>query len=292
MGINEMMSNISNNCSGPDSEGMKLFLGIAYIPVAVVGLLVNGSAVFVFLCKKAAWNDTHVYTLSLASANCALVLFLPFRIYDAFRPMKLSAFCTFLVSTHYINMYASIFTRTAISIHRCVLLKFPIQRRTRDSQKTIAFAVCILIWVTVVTICATFIEENLPAHMKMCYKRSDEPLSGTFILLLEILGFLLPLFIITLCSMQTIFVLMKNETAKIKMVFVRIITANLIVFVICYSPIHVGLFLRFNAGKFVNCKQYNLISSYYQICEWIATTNCCWDFVAFYCLLKTLYRID
>uniref|UniRef100_A0A4W5PB88 G-protein coupled receptors family 1 profile domain-containing protein n=1 Tax=Hucho hucho TaxID=62062 RepID=A0A4W5PB88_9TELE len=268
--------------------------GGSYLSVFLVGLLLNMASLRVFFVKRASWTDTHIYMLNLAAADCALILFLPFRVYNAFQCLGITHFCTFLISTHYINMYASIFTVTAISVHRYLAVKFPFQTRAWRSKK-VAVGVCGAIWVTAVTICGVFSDANHPQKLLTCYqRRKDIPLPVGFLAVLEVLGYLLPLLIIVFCSTQTVMVLLKEkvqeETTVEKRNIIGIITANLIVFVVCYTPIHLGYLLKYlaitNHWKTLNW------DAFWLVCEWIATTNCLLDSISYYFLLKQFYSED
>uniref|UniRef100_A0A674D4Q8 G-protein coupled receptor 35-like n=2 Tax=Salmo trutta TaxID=8032 RepID=A0A674D4Q8_SALTR len=279
------MCNNNNTCE------VEILQAVGYLPVFLVGLLLNMAALRVFLAKRAMWTDTHIYMLNLAAANCSLVFFLPFRIYNAFHHLDRTHFCTFLISTHYINMYASILTVTAISIHRYLAVKYPFHTRTWRSKK-VAAVVCGTIWVTVVTICAWFRKDNDPRKLVTCYEVSQEnTLSLEFLVVLEVLGYLLPVLILVFCSTQTIRVLMKEkdeDTTVEKRNIIGIVTANLIVFVVCYTPIHLGFLLRFLSKK-NTWDSLKLVRDFWLVCEWIATTNCFLDSISYYFLLKQFY---
>nr|XP_046177935.1 G-protein coupled receptor 35-like [Oncorhynchus gorbuscha] len=281
------MCNNNNTCE------VEILQAVGYLPVFLVGLLLNMAVLRVFLAKRAMWTDTHVYMLNLAAANCSLVFFLPFRIYNAFHRLDRTHFCTFLISTHYINMYASILTVTAISIHRYLAVKYPFHTRTWRSKK-VAAVVCGTIWVTVVTICAVFRKDNDPRKLITCYELSQEStLSVEFLVVLEVLGYLLPVLILVFCSTQTIRVLMKEknedeDTTVEKRNIIGIVTANLIVFVVCYTPIHLGFLLRFLFKK-NKWESFKLVRDFWLVCEWIATTNCFLDSISYYFMLKQFY---
>uniref|UniRef100_A0A8C9W1Y7 G-protein coupled receptors family 1 profile domain-containing protein n=1 Tax=Scleropages formosus TaxID=113540 RepID=A0A8C9W1Y7_SCLFO len=268
------------NCSNT-MEG-SVFQKVAYIPVFTAGLLLNGFAVYIFLRGRSGWTETHVYTFSLAVANCALLLFLPVRTYDAFRRLAPDTFCTFLVSTHYLNMYVSIFTRTAISVHRCVAVNFPMRRRAWGLQKPVAGAVCALIWAVAVALSAAF-NWNSAGSLNCCYERKWEPLRNGLFELLVVVGFFIPLGVITACTVRTVFCVLRCSRAT---GVVSIMTVNLVVFATCYSPIHWAFFLKFRA---TSCS--SLVYSFYHVSEWMATTNCCWDALAYYFLFKKFFYI-
>ncbi|XP_029929894.1 G-protein coupled receptor 35 [Myripristis murdjan] len=263
--------------------------GVAYSPLLLLGFLLNSAALYAFIAKRDSWTDTHIYMLNLAAADLALILFLPFRIYDAFHCLSKTYFCTFLISTHYINMYASIMTSAAISVHRCVAVRFPLQDRARRKKKAAALAVCLTIWVVVVAICVLFHESNTPQNLWTCYERcKNKRLPLEFLLTLVFLGFFTPLLIIVFCSSYTICTLLKTDDNSVeKKNIIGIVRANMIVFIVCYTPIHTALVLTYYDQPPPGW-QFNITTThkFLLLSEWIATTNCCLDSISYYFLLK------
>lgn len=246
--------------------------GSAYCVLFVLGLLVNAGALIALVAKRKSWTDTHVYMCNLAIADLALIVFLPFRIYDAFVCLPRSTYlCTFLICIHYVNMYASILTTVAISVQK----------------KEVAFAVCLTIWGLVVAICAIFREEYYPKNLWSCYeRRKDCPLSLRFFVILVVIGFAAPLLIIVFCSSRIICILLKKQKSALKKSNIGIVTANLIVFIVCYTPIHVALFVNYLSAVPHNWQSAH---NYLLVPSWVASTNCFFDSISYYFLFKTFY---
>lgn len=266
--------------------------GWAYCPVFFLGFVVNAAALRAFIAKRKSWTDTHVYMFNLALADFALILFLPFRIYDSFFCLPKNPLCTFLINVHYINMYASILTTAAISVQRYLAVMFPLRARSWRKKKEVACVVCLVFWVLLITISTIFKEENYPDKLWTCYERcKDQPLELKFILIVQLLGFLTPLLIVVFCSTQIICILSKAEVKmEEKKNTIGIVSANMAVFIVCYTPFHVG-FLVNNLlvpppgwqSVYLPAHVYLLVS------EWTASTNCCFDSISYYFLLRGFY---
>ncbi|KAM4727996.1 G-protein coupled receptor 35-like [Anableps anableps] len=266
--------------------------GLGYSLVFLFGLLINGAALWAFIAKRASWTSTHIYMLNLALADFTFVLFLPFRIYDAFICLPKTFLCTSLLFIHFINMYASILTMTAISIHRYLTIRFPLQARSWKRMKEAAVAVCLLIWLVLVSIVVVFRKDNYPEKLWTCYERSkDLRLRSQFTLLLLSLGYLAPLLIIAFCSSQIIYILGKEQNkSEERKNIVGIVKANMIVFLVCYTPIHIAHVVSLFYSVPLNWRTTYLHSHMYlKVSEWIASTNCCFDSISYYFLLKTFY---
>ncbi|XP_047198000.1 G-protein coupled receptor 35 [Hippoglossus stenolepis] len=266
--------------------------GLAYTLLFLLGFLINAAALRAFIAKRDSWTDTHIYMFNLAIADSALVLFLPFRIFDAYFCLPKTTLCTFLMNVHFTNMYASIMTTTAISVHRYLAVRFPLQARWWRRKKMVAVAVCVVIWGLMVTGSVVFRKENYPEKLWTCYERCKNlPLHIQSILIMVILGFLTPLVIIFFCSSQIISILSKtDDKSEEKKSIVGLVSANMIVFIVCYTPIHIGFLVNFFSTPPPNWQLVNLPAHVYLlVCEWIAATNCCFDSISYYFLLKHFY---
>ncbi|XP_054624706.1 G-protein coupled receptor 35 [Dunckerocampus dactyliophorus] len=268
-------------------------LGLAYCPLFVLGLLVNAAALCAFI-QQESWTDTHIYMFNLVIADSSLIICLPFRIYHSFFCLDKTHWCTFFISTHFINMYASIMTSMAISIHRYLVVSFPLQVRSWRKKKETAFAVCLLIWGSLVTTAIVYREENYPHKLWTCFERcKDQPLRLNFIVILLLLGFIAPLLTVVFCSSRIICILLKTEggaSSPLQRNIVGIVTANMLVFIGCYTPIHVGFLVNYFYNAPANWQFIRLpVHEYLRVSEWIASSNCCFDSVGYYFLLKKVY---
>ena len=230
---------------------------------------------------------------NLNMADFALILFLPFRIYDAIFCLPKTFFCTFLMFTHFINMYASILTSTAICVHRFLAIRFPLQTKSWRKKKTTAFAVCLFIWGLLLTVCAVFRNENYPKNLWTCFERcKNNPLRREFFLIITFLGYLIPLLIIVICSSQIISILLKmNDRSEETKSTIGIVTANMVVFIVCYTPINVAFLVSYNqlVPPDWQSLKHSPAHKYFLISEWIASTNCCFDSISYYFVLKKFY---
>ncbi|XP_074544733.1 G-protein coupled receptor 35 [Halichoeres trimaculatus] len=283
-----MCTNTTNTTST-----LETLQGVAYCPLLLFGLLLNAAALWASYTQRASWTDTHIYILNLVAADSALIFFLPLRIYDSFSCLPKNYFCTFLVNTHYINMYASIFTSTAISVHRYLVVRFPLRARAWRKRKMTAFAVCLAIWVFVLTICAIFREENYPDKLCSCFERcKNQGITLQFGFMLVFAGFLLPLLTVVFCSSQILSILLKDKNTKSgkRKSSISIVTANMVVFIFCYTPIHIRFaVLSFGTPPSDPLSEHLFLS----ISEWIAASNCCLDSISYYFLLKKItYRME
>lgn len=285
------MCNVTNGTNGTTSK-VDYLTALAYTPLFLLGLCLNVTALYIFIAKRASWKDTHVYMFNLNMADFALVLCLPFRIYDALFCLPKTTLCTFVIFTHFSNMYASMLTTMAISVHRFLSIRFPLQARLWRKKKETAVAVCLVFWVFLLTLCFIFREENNPNKLWNCFERCKNlPLPPSFIWILTCLGFLTPLLIISYCSLRIICILLKEDNrSEEKMSTIGIVVANMAVFIVCYTPIHIGFLVNYYYNFPPDWQEVlSPVHIYLLVSEWIASTNCCLDSISYYFLLRSFY---
>lgn len=286
------MCNNSSILTHSTSCNIRTLEGWAYCPVFFLGFLINAAAIRAFVAKRSSWTDTHVYMFNLAVADFTLIVFLPFRIIDSFFCLPKSQLCTVLINIHYINMYGSILTTVSISIQRFLAIIFPLQVSSWRRKKLVASIVCLLIWTVLLTISAVFIKENQPDKLWTCYERcKNQPLQLEFFLMMQLMGFAMPLLIIIFCSTWLIYTLSKaEEKSEEKRNAVGIVTANMMVFIVCYTPFHIGILVNYLVTPSPDWMSEDLPAHKYLIVsEWIASTNCCLDCIGYYFLLRDVY---
>lgn len=189
-------------------------------------------------------------------------------------------------------MYASILTTAALSVHRFLAVKFPMHIRSWRRKKETATVVCLLIWGILIIICSVFREQNHPDKLWTCYERcKDVPLEPTFIFILISLGFIIPLVIVVFCSSQIIYILLKcSDKSEERKGIIGIVTANLVVFIVCYTPINVSYIVNYKNIVPSNWQYITIPEhTYLKVSELIATTNCCLDSISYYFLLRQYY---
>ncbi|XP_008332160.1 G-protein coupled receptor 35 isoform X1 [Cynoglossus semilaevis] len=284
-------NSLNANCT------VEVLQGVAYSPVFIVGLLVNAAALRAFISKRDSFTDTHIYMFNMVIADSAIILVLPFRIYDAFFCLPKTYMCTVLLYVHFVNMYVSILTVTTVSVQRYLAIRFPLQVRVMRRKKVVACAVCLFIWALILTICVVFRKENYPDNLWTCFERcKDRPLRLATIVILDVTGFLIPLVIIVFCSSQVITVLLKADKdqtgteSERRRSITGVISANMIIFIVCYTPIHVAFLVNFLYTPPPNWHEVHTAPHVFLlISEWIAATNCCFDSISYYFLLKQFY---
>ncbi|XP_059399443.1 G-protein coupled receptor 35 [Carassius carassius] len=254
-----------SSCTLNITTGIQNFQLVALIPTFILGVPGN-IYVLVMFCRRprTKWTYMNIYISNMAIADCVVLALLPVRIASYFwvdlvlNDQKYKELCFVLVSAYYVNMYVSIFTVTAISVVRYVAIKYPLKAREALCCRN-ALVVCVLIWLVTCSFSAAFhrvdeqkdndkFKDNDDNDTFKCFQKNKKtalPLS--FILSMNIIGFLVPFLIMLFCSLRVIFKLKKqlgigSRCEKLQCMY--IIAANLTVFVICFFPFHFGFLLK------------------------------------------------
>ncbi|XP_056095014.1 G-protein coupled receptor 55 [Rhinichthys klamathensis goyatoka] len=289
-----------SNCTLNISAGIQSLQLASLIPTFILGVLGN-IYVLVMFCRRprADWTYMNIYITNMAIADCVLLVLLPIRIVSYYENTwelwdhSNKELCYVLVSVYYVNMYVSIFTVTAISVVRYVAIKYPMKSRDVLSRRR-ALVVCALIWLVTCSFSAAFHRVDDPKHnntIKCFQKNKEEELPLVFILVLDIVGFLVPFLIMLFCSVRVIYTLRKQleiGSRGEKLQCVYIIAANLIVFVVCFFPVHFGFLFKYIAQAYkYSCDVQFFAHNFVHFAMCVSSMNCALDCFSYYFATKT-----
>ncbi|KFQ64811.1 G-protein coupled receptor 35, partial [Phaethon lepturus] len=265
-----------------------LFQFIVYIPVFLLGIPLNMIAFWVFCCKLKSWTETRVYMINLMVADSFLLFALPFLIYFTKYEHPIDNLCFAIRNIYFTNMPMSILIITLIAIDRYIAIKFPLKAKILRSPLKSA-SICGFLWVTLM-IYSYFLPEFYGRKEKVCLqKQSIQP---NYLSLFSIIfGYFIPLGIVIFCSVQVIKCLKKkmatnpHETKLIQKA-IHMVSVNLCVFIICFSPFYITLLLRFAVDVAGACSLVLEVRASIQICACLANSNCCLDAFCYYFAAK------
>ncbi|XP_025895915.1 G-protein coupled receptor 35-like [Nothoprocta perdicaria] len=269
-------------------EGVLLFQLVIYIPVLTFGVLLNAIAFWVFCCRLKRWTETRVYMINLMVADCSLLFALPFLIYFHRREHPTGKLCFTIQCIYFTNMPMSILIITMIAIDRYIAIKFPLKAKTLRSPLKSA-AMCGLLWIILLTY-AYFHPEFEEGKEQFCFqKRTSQPKYSS--LLSICFGYFIPLGIVVFCSVEVIKCLKKKMSSsshetKLIQKALHIISVNLCVFVLCFSPLYIVLLLRFVVDLAGACSLISKVRVSIQILACLANANCCLDGFCYYFAAK------
>ncbi|NWW05296.1 GPR35 protein, partial [Oreocharis arfaki] len=276
-----------SSCNITAYEVFSLVQLCVYIPVLVLGILLNVLALWVFCCKLGKWTETRVYMVNLALADCLLLFTLPFKTLSQFQHLRVGGWCLVLEGGYFINRFMSIGIITSIAADRYLAIKYPLRSKALRSPLKAAFASGLL-WIVI--ICGTSIIKSLEDRRQddLCFEKFSVTPS-LITLCAIIIGFFVPLVILSFCSIQTIAELTrkKNENCHNTRKAVYIVSANMAVFIICFLPLYLGHLLRFIMDSLrSDCSAIQSVNNFVHFASILANTNCCLDAICYYFVNK------
>uniref|UniRef100_A0A8D0HI72 G protein-coupled receptor 55 n=1 Tax=Sphenodon punctatus TaxID=8508 RepID=A0A8D0HI72_SPHPU len=272
-----------------DSLMKKLQLVIS-IPILIFGLSLNLLAICIFCCFLKKWTESSIYMVNLAFADLLLLLSLPFKMYFS-REGGQWSLCMLTKALYFVNMYGSIFIIASISMDRYIAINHPFKAKLLRSPKK-AWVVCGFIWIIVWLSSIPIYDFHNTDKVSCFHNMSDKAWGIPTILSVEIFGFLIPLTVVAYCSIKIIQTLLRykkeGEMLAEQMACVRIIAANLMVFIVSFTPVHLGIFLQFLVRQhvIVDCSVKQGISFFLQMTLCLANVNCCLDAICYYFAAK------
>ncbi|XP_053316410.1 G-protein coupled receptor 55-like [Spea bombifrons] len=284
-----------SHCSFSDVNAIvnKLQL-VIYIPTFITGSILNVVALWVFCFSMKRRTEVSIYLMNLAILDLLLLLSLPFKMY--FSQQNTTGYrslCSFVESLYFTNMYGSIYTIALISLDRYIAIKHPFWSKLFRSPKKTA-TICIFIWLFVWSVSACVFTFDFGKEKVRCFHNmSDHVWSSANIISVEVFGFLIPLMVMLFCSIQTIRALLIHKPYSIqfeelRIIIIRIVVSNLVVFLLSFLPPHVGIFLQFLVRQNVisECSSKKNISLLVQLTLCLTNVNCCLDAICYYFSVK------
>ncbi|XP_053331232.1 B2 bradykinin receptor-like [Spea bombifrons] len=218
--------------------------------IFVLGFLENSFVIGVFLLHKSRCTVAEIYLGNLAAADLIFVCGLPFwAIYisnEFYWPFG-SFLCVFINALMKVNNYASIYFLLMVSIDRYfALVKTMSTGRTR--RTSCAMYNCLFIWILSAIMsmpkAAFRVVRFVPAlNTTACIIDSSAEWHIASNILLNLIGFVVPLAGISFCTFQIIKALTNNSMQKFKEFntekkAARLVFAVVFVFFICWLPFH------------------------------------------------------
>uniref|UniRef100_F7GHS9 G-protein coupled receptors family 1 profile domain-containing protein n=1 Tax=Monodelphis domestica TaxID=13616 RepID=F7GHS9_MONDO len=279
---------VTNSCnSGFNSlEEAYVYMSL-YGVIFIVGLTFNVLALWVFCCRMRKWTETQVYMVNLAVADGCLILVLPIVIYFTKMSCSEDLSCQVPQGIYLVNVYMSISIPTAIGVDRYVAIKYPLKAKALRTPGRAAI-VCVLLWVVVITMMAFRVIWQIHDGA-FCFHKTTE--IHTSMVLFSLLGVFLPLVILVFCTLQIVCTLLKVQRRDISEVrqirkSVAMVCANLVVFVVCFLPLHISIVLNFFLG------QNDRFKKVFKVVTLLSNTNCCLDAICYYFVAKEFQQVN
>uniref|UniRef100_A0A8C5R8T3 G-protein coupled receptors family 1 profile domain-containing protein n=1 Tax=Leptobrachium leishanense TaxID=445787 RepID=A0A8C5R8T3_9ANUR len=271
--------------------------------VFFVGFLLNCISLWIFWVRISQWNSTMILQFNLAIADAIITPAAPLIIvYSLTDDWLFGTFLcqlkVFLLSTH---MYGSIYFLTLISLHRYFTVAHNIKGSIL-SKKSFITKLCLFVWG-----CLCF--QGFPFFIAMktsevhgttkCLSIHQTDLAILFFVwnwVIIFSGLLIPFSITIICysllSRHILKVNPMNLSSKIMLTkSIRTIAVSLVIFLICYVPVHITRTLGVTVILYFpsQCSLLENVEIAYYITWMLSGTNCCMDPIL-YCFASDKYK--
>ncbi|XP_010901409.1 C3a anaphylatoxin chemotactic receptor [Esox lucius] len=236
--------NSSSPTKGQENNSIRVVSLVLYSVACLLGIPGNAFVIWIAGIKMKRTINT-VWFVSLALADLFCCISLPFSIAHIlldYHWIYGNAMCKFIPSVIVLNMFASVFTLMLISLDRFALVILPVWSQNNRSIP-LALLLCGLAWIMafLLTLPSMIYRELLvidDINLTLCtYNDSNQSAIRASFVARLVLGFLVPLLVITLCHLL-IGRRVSSSRFKSRRAF-RIILGVVVAFFVCWLPYHV-----------------------------------------------------
>ncbi|KAF7661116.1 hypothetical protein LDENG_00268560 [Lucifuga dentata] len=290
-GDNFQLSDFDKSDVGDGAAVLRIIISVVYSLVCALGLI--GNVLVLYLMKsKHAWKKSSInlFVTSLAVTDFQFVLTLPFwaveNALDFTWPFG-KAMCKIVSYVTAMNMYASVFFLTAMSVARYWSLASALKGKRRRTLRCSARCVTVFIWFAAVS-------AALP-HAVLRAGNAQFWL-GLYQSQKVLLGFVMPLGIISVCYLLLLrFITSKNiniSSAKRRSKVTKSVTIVVLSFFLCWLPNQAltgwGILIKLNVVHF-SYEYYTTQVYLFPVSVCLAHSNSCLNPIL-YCLMRREFR--
>ncbi|XP_034962486.1 B2 bradykinin receptor [Zootoca vivipara] len=308
-GVSQSAHNTTDNssCTWPQEWEWLLDIQPVFLWfLATVGVVENIFVLSVFCFHKSRCTVAEVYLANLAAADLLLLCGLPFwaiTISNNFHWVFGLPLCKAINAIVYMNLYSSIYFLVMVSIDRYLaLVKTMSLGRLR--RPSCAKWNCLAIWVSALflsspTLLFRSFDNDEGNNITACILQYPSVVQWTVITntLLNTVGFLMPLCVITYCTAQIIHTLQNSTFQKIRAMQTEkkataLVLSVLLLFVVCWLPFQITTFLEtlFRTGVIHGCETEQAIDVATQIATYCSFSNSCLNPIVFVLVGKHFRR--
>ncbi|XP_053739712.1 G-protein coupled receptor 55 [Synchiropus splendidus] len=277
---------MAGNCSPAAVDDLMVHLElIIYIPIFLVGLVLNAAALMVFCVVLPKWTESTIYMTSLALMDFLLLFPLPFKMHASSYQwnIQLLPLCSLLEIFYFVGMYGSIYTIMVISLDRWVGICHPFRAKQLRSPAA-AILTCAVVWIvvfSVISLNTKSLRGSEQGDFRCFHGFSEKFWSPGMIVPLLVFGFLVPGLVVVFCSVQSIGTLKRSGQHSS---CVKFIYSSLGAFLGPFTPCNLGILLQFlvHQGVIDDCAAKTRISLFLQVSICLSNVTCCLDALCYY----------
>ncbi|XP_071392338.1 relaxin-3 receptor 1-like [Centroberyx affinis] len=284
---------------------LRILISVVYSVVCAVGLVGNLLVFFLMRLRQGRKKSTiNFFIINLAVTDFQFVLTLPFWAVDTALDFSWpfgDAMCKIILSVTVMNMYASVFFLTAMSVTRYWSVASALKKRAGRRSGTVKW-VCAVLWVsaTVATApTAVFSTVTVVAGEKLCLLKFPEGHDWLALYHIQkiLVAFIIPMLIVSVNYLMLLrFIRQRsmhnNNNPSRRSRVTKSVTIVVLSFFLCWMPNHAitfwGVLVKFNAVNWD--KSYYMVHTYvFPVTVCLAHANSCLNPVL-YCLMRREFR--
>ncbi|XP_018590261.1 B2 bradykinin receptor-like isoform X2 [Scleropages formosus] len=281
-------SNTSNCSSSEGWEWLYTMQPVYMMIICILGISGNVFVLAVFILHKKSCTVAELYLSNLAAADLVLLACLPFwaiNIAHGFNWQFGTVMCRLVNAGIIINVYCSIYFLVLVSADRYIALvhTMSIGRMRRTLYAKLS---CLAIWgfgiiMSIPVLKFRTVEYYLDYDVNACYlKYPSFDVELTCDILLIIIGFVIPMSIISYCTCKIIQALRNQTLEKLNTVNTEkkatfLVLSVLFAFVLCWTPFHLVTFLHIllRVNVLRGCDVENTLEISNQVFTYLALSN-------------------
>ncbi|XP_021231872.1 C-X-C chemokine receptor type 5 [Numida meleagris] len=279
----------------------KVFIPLTYLLMFVLGTVGNALVLVILERFKRSRTTTENFLFHLTLANLALLLTFPFSVVESLAGWVFGTFlCKILSAVHKINFYCSSMLLGCIAVDRYLAIVYAIHTYRKRRARSIHLT-CTAIWLSSLLLTLPdliFMEVwTDESNRSICYF-PEAGIHGNNVwlatrFLYHSVGFFMPLLVMCYCYMAIVRTLCQSQRLqRQKAVRVAILVTG--VFLLCWSPYHIVIFLNTltKLETFTkNCLLEDQLDTAIMVTEAIGFTHCCLNPIL-YAFIGVKFRND
>nr|XP_033817607.1 lysophosphatidic acid receptor 6-like [Geotrypetes seraphini] len=285
------MLNTSDNDTGCEPQTLHIFIPSFLSFVFFCGFVLNCLSLYIFWFRIKQWNSTMMLQFNLAIADAIITPAAPLIIiYSLTDDWTFGTFlCQVKVFSLSAHMYGSIYFLTLISLHRYFTVVHNV-RRTVFTRNSFIKKVCLVVWGCLFCqgLPFFFILKTTEIHgTTKCLSFHQTDMAVLYFLwnwVIIFTGLFIPFGITITCYTLLIRYILKinpmNSVSKVmKSKSIQTISISLVIFIICYVPVHITRTMGVTVKLFfpLYCGLLERVEVAYYITWMLSGTNCCLD---------------
>ncbi|XP_058019821.1 lysophosphatidic acid receptor 6-like [Ahaetulla prasina] len=221
-----------------------LVFASSYSLIFMIGLLLNSTALYIFIFRDVVRSITTVYMKNLAVCDLLLLVSMPLRIYYyGWQPQLSQPICEMAGLLLLVNMYGSIFFLTCISSDRWMAVRFPLSSWSEAIRRQAKY-ICVGIWTLSIggTIPTYFAGKNTPKNSTCCFDEHPQYITNVGISSTMVLCYAITVAVMVTSSYSLLRVFHRSVSVEMELINISkirlMVVTNVAIFLGCFLPYH------------------------------------------------------